>query len=191
MDTLHPHLWPGGTQKCLWGRLWAQGGFLNPCREGQKHRGSAWLCTFPGMPGMSLFACGEAWENKYFSFFLCQDKQTMELIGGWRKLGRFCFNYDRAVVRARISCHGVRKFPGSALGSVQAGSAWDVLHKELKTSTAGSWSACSQWLSPELLANVHKLFFEGHSEQMTLQSSQLSGFSAPLFLQPLFALSEI
>lgn len=39
----------------------------------------------------SLFACGEAWENKFFYLLPCQDKQMyyMELVRGRRKLGSF------------------------------------------------------------------------------------------------------
>lgn len=98
------------------------------------------------MTGMSLFACGEAWENKYFYFFLCQDKQTMELIGGRRKLGSFLLQLWQSTVEGKDFLSWSEKIPqvpGPALGSLQAGSAWDVLHKELKTFTFCSFSGFS------------------------------------------------
>jgi len=75
---------------------------------------------------MSFFACGETWENKFFYLLPCQDKQTyyMELIRDRMKLGRFCYNCGRALVRARILL--VPQVPGPALGSVQAGNAWNA-----------------------------------------------------------------
>lgn len=56
----------------------------------------------------SLFDCGEAWENKFCYPFTRVNKPTAWSLSG------FCYNYGRALVRARLLL--VAQVPGPRTG---------------------------------------------------------------------------
>lgn len=119
--------------------------------HGSAHSQECLACT-----ERSLFACGEAWESKFFYLLLCQVKQAfyMELIRDWRKLGGFFLQFWQSTRRILL----VPLVPGPALGSVQVGNAWIACAK-LCTRNPKTISLAPECL---LFINVYKSFFNGH-----------------------------